>query len=290
MAYILARQIRGLPSLPQVVHRLVQTLDDPSSSARDVEDLLALDQSTTARLLAVANSAYYGMHHAINTVSRAVVVLGLEEVRGIVMGNALSTLLQGSDVGSQKAAHRLWLHALAVQEACLLVARTAGLARSDLAATAGLLHDLGWMVVLSLEPDKWGILEDAVLKNGKTISEAEELAGVSHLQAGEALAAHWDMPPALAEVMAHHHSPLPGSAHRSLCLAVQLADFLACSLGLGPLEGRESPSSAAGAARELGCLSGDILALREKLKTGIEQKKKLWGELGLENAPGNRVG
>ena len=289
MAFAFARQINELPSLPQVVLRLVQTLDDPSSSAMDVENILALDQSATARLLAVANSAYYGMHHAVNTVGRAVIVLGLEEVRGIAMGSALSTLLTNSGFSSTEAARRLWLHALAVQEASLLVARSAGLARADLAGTAGLLHDLGWVVIMKLEPEKWDVLENAVLGQDKTISEAEKLAMASHQQAGESLAAHWDMPPALAEVMAHHHSPRPESPHYALCQVVQLADYLACSLGLGPLKGKEAAAPAASAAKELGCRPDDILALRDSLKNCIERKWNLWGELGLKPAPESRI-
>ena len=290
MAYLLARQIRELPSLPLVVHRLVQTLDDPSSSAMDVENILALDQSATARLLAVANSAYYGMHHAVTTVSRAVVVLGLDEVRAIAMGTALSTLLQSTGFASQEAAQRLWLHALAVQEACLAVARSAGMARIDLAATAGLLHDLGWLVILSMEPDKWVHVEDAVQGRGMTIGEAEDMAGVSHLQAGKALASHWDMPPALAEVMGHHHSPLPDSPHRGLCLTVQLADHLACGLGFGPLPGEEPPGPVTREMSRLAHAIGGMDALMRRANSGIERKRKLWGELGLTKAPGNRVG
>jgi putative nucleotidyltransferase with HDIG domain len=214
----LKQRIDHLPTLPTVLQRLFQTLDDGNSSAQDIEAALENDPSTTARLLAVANSAYYGLRHQVNTVDRAVVVLGVEEVRGICLGTVLTSMFSGRNLRDQASAEKLWRHTLAVQEAAKLLSQCCGQVKQGQAATAALLHDLGWLVIMAYQPEEWDQVLEAINAHEGALFPGEEATGQSHTRIGADLGRHWDLPPEIQEAMVFHHQPSSPaaalSAHR----------------------------------------------------------------------------
>ncbi len=227
-------RIERLPTLPAVLANLFRALDDDHSSAQDIEKILEHDQSTTSKLLSVANSAYYGLRHEVTSIARAVVVLGLEEVRSICMGLVLSSMLHPHGFADQESAAQLWRHALAVQQAArALAGRCQGVSK-DVALTAGLLHDLGWVVLMAYRPETWARLRASLAEEGLSLDQAEERLGFSHQEAGLALARHWDLPPVLAESLGWHHRPTATLPHFQVTGLVHLADLLAGGLGQGP--------------------------------------------------------
>lgn len=226
------QHIESLPSPPALLSALMQALDDDASSAESLERLISQDQSTTGLLLSVANSAYYGLRHEVTSVARAVVVLGLNEVRAICLGSVLAGLLHPRRFSDPAAAMALWRHSLAAQEAARLLARKGGGLGEEVALTAGLLHDLGWVVILVYRPSLWIQIRD-LRAQGAGLLQAEERLGFSHQQAGGVLARQWDLPPLLAAVMAEHHRPRLGGDHSAAVCLMHLADLLAGELSQG---------------------------------------------------------
>lgn len=227
-----AQRIDGLPSPPALLTELMRALDDDSTSAEGLERLVAKDQSTTGLLLSVANSAYYGLRHQITSVARAVVVLGTNEVRAICLGSVLAAVLQPRRFADPKSADALWRHSLAVQEAARLLARRCGRLREDVAMTAGLLHDLGWVLIMTYQPETWAAIR-ARRAEGAGLLQAEQELGFSHEQAGGVVARQWDLPPLLAAVMTGHHRPRLGDEHAEAMCLLHLADRLAGELSEG---------------------------------------------------------
>lgn len=273
-----ARKMDFLPSLPPVLEKLLATLDDPHSSADDVEEILHHDQSTTSRLLGVANSAYYGMRHDISSVARAVVILGLAEVRSICISTVMEALLAPAGLTERRTAAQVWLHSFAVQEAVRVIARRLELPSLDVALTAGLLHDVGWVVMMSYFESQWHELRRA-LDEGATPEEAQARAGMNHQEAGGLLARHWGLPSSLEEVITRHHRPDSDLSHFSLVALVHLADALAWDLDLGALPDQEPPPRREEAALELG-LSHTVLAeCRREMEKDLEQNKERWSRL-----------
>jgi len=233
MGFPLTPGLDTLPSLPSILHQLFQTLDDAHSSARDIETIVERDPSTTSKLLAVANSSYYGLRHQITTLERAVVILGFDEVRNICLGAVLASMLNPRKFKDPKSAQELWRHSLAVQEAARVLATETGLMRPEVALIAGLLHDLGWILILGYHPQKWEEIKKLMSQEPLTLAQAEKRLDLSHQEAGEALAKHWDLPPLMAQVIRRHHSPAPRLAYFPETALIHLADILASEVDMG---------------------------------------------------------
>ncbi len=224
------QRIEGLPSPPSLLSALLQALDDESTSAADLERLVSQDQSTTARLLAVANSAYYGLRHQVTSVSRAVVVLGLNEVRAICLGSVLTSLLHPTRFLDPGGAQALWRHSLVVSQAARLIAERSRRLRPDLALTAGLLHDLGWVVVMAYQPELWAQVRTRRRERGQTLVEAARELEFDHQQAGYLLARQWDLPPMMTACLGRHHEPSLSDPDFPCVATVHLAELLAGQL------------------------------------------------------------
>ncbi len=227
------RGIRYVPTLPTVLSQILSLLNDDKSSAADLEKIILNDQALSSKVLAVANSAYYGFRHQILTVTRAVLALGYEEIRNICLGASLMGFLHPSTFRDQTAAELLWLHSLTVGEAARLVGAHTRCAEADPSFTAGLLHDLGKVVLAAFFPEDVDSLKDLMVREALTYKEAEKALDLDHGLIGKALGEHWDLPPQLAETMGYHHDIHTGLTYFPLVAAVHVGDYLARQMGLG---------------------------------------------------------
>jgi putative nucleotidyltransferase with HDIG domain len=279
MAQAQDKRIERLPSLPTVLVSLFSALDDEGASVGEIEHILEQDLSTTSKLLSVANSAYYGLRHQVTSISRAVMVLGLEEVRSICLGTVLASMLSPQRFADENAARQLWKHSLAVQQASKLLAMKTGAVNKSVALTAGLLHDLGWVVLMAYRPQLWAQVSQRVQEEGLSLEQAEAALGFSHQQAGQALASHWDLPPMLAEVMGRHHQPAAGLPNLPVTGLVHLADLLAGELGQGPWHNPGEPSCPQWLAGALGLGPGQLEACRQEILAMAPDLESLWSAL-----------
>ncbi|MBI4798176.1 MAG: HDOD domain-containing protein [Desulfarculus sp.] len=279
MAPDLPQRIERLPSLPTVLSNLLAALDNETTSTQDIEHILEQDQSTTSKLLSVANSAYYGLRHQVTSISRAVMVLGLDEVRSICLGTVLASMLGPRAFADEESARQLWRHSLATQQAARLLAERSGAVNKSVALTTGLLHDLGWVVLMAYRPELWERLRQGVDQEGLSLEQAEAGLSFSHQEAGLALAKHWDLPPLLARVMGHHHQPQASLPHAAEVGLTHLADGLAGELGQGPWAW---PAPAACPGWLLGVLGLDqerVEACRQELLAKAGELEALWSAL-----------
>jgi putative nucleotidyltransferase with HDIG domain len=227
------RGIRYVPTLPTVLSQILALLNNENSSAQELESIIVHDQALSSKVLAVANSAYYGFRHQILTVTRAVVALGYEEIRNICLGASLMGFLHPSSFRNQSAAELLWLHSLTVADAATLIAVGLDRSQRDAAFTAGLLHDLGKVVLAAFFPDEAAAIKELMNKENLPYRQAEKALDMDHGMVGQALAEHWDLPRQFGEVMGFHHVPHAGLLCYPMVATVHVADYLARSINLG---------------------------------------------------------
>lgn len=223
-----------LPTLPTVVARMLDLVDSPKTSTSTLARLIAQDQVLTARILKLANSSFYAFPRRIGTVQLALVVLGFDAVREMALG--LSVLGAFRDESKSEHFHigRFWQHSVAVGAATRLLARRLGHRQVGEAFVAGLLHDIGKLVLNQYLPREFTACLEAVNRQGKPAAEAETaLFGATHGEVGGWLAERWNLPLPLVEAIRHHHRPERAADSPELPTLVGLGDYLAhrCQLG-----------------------------------------------------------
>lgn len=230
----LVAQVEDLPALPLVVTQVIHLTEDPDSTAQDLNAVISRDQALTAKVLRLANSAYYGFPRRIGTVTEAVILLGFNTIRNLVLAASVSNVLQREAPGYQLARGELWRHSLASAMAARLLARKARFRAAEEAFVAGLLHDIGKLVLSHYVGQAYQEIIGEVTNKGLPFMEAEQRAlGYDHAQVGGLVAEKWNLPGQLSEAIRCHHQPRLATLNPSLTAFTHAADALALMLGVG---------------------------------------------------------
>lgn len=226
----LIQRLQDLPSLPVVVMQVYQMADNPDVSAQQLALVIGKDQGFTMRLLRLANSAYYGMMRRIGTIEEAVVVLGINTVRNLALIAATYPLFRRALLGYTPHVDGLWCHSMAVGLAAQTSVRFFDVPVRNEAFTAGLLHDVGKLVISTALTDWMGELYELVTLYHKPVHEAErELFGFTHEEVGALVVERWNLPPTIVKMIRFHHQSLEqGDAS---CALIEFADYCANQLG-----------------------------------------------------------
>ena len=230
----LIRQVRDLPALPAAVVRVMQLTDDPKAGMADVARALSSDQALAARVLKLANSAFYGSSRRISTVSEAVITLGMRTTRNLVMATSCQEMLEQSVAGYALPLGALWRHSLACASAAQALAVRARYRATEEAFVAGLLHDIGKVVLNTYLKDQFARVFLRAASGGVTFAQAErEVLGFDHAQAGACLLERWSLPASLVTAVRWHHAPLESPPPSLLPCLVHVADAVCLTLGVG---------------------------------------------------------
>ena len=225
-------QIRSLPTLPSVLAQVLKTISDPEASALDLARQIASDQSLAANLLKLVNSAFYGFARKIDSVPEAVVILGFFQVRNLALATSAFTQMPRGNSSYDRG--QLWRHSLAVAMTADRCAKRHTLESEGGAFSAGLLHDIGKVVLDSLYPQLFRqAAEQAHATEGLLVAVEPGLFGLDHTQAGGLLARHWHLPVSVATGVRWHHNPCDAEKHTELACLISVADFLAYEAGMG---------------------------------------------------------
>lgn len=223
------RGVTGLPTLPAVVSALGRRFNAPDVSAAEIADLLGHDQALTARVLRLANSAFYAPREPVRSPQQAVVLLGLSTVRAITLKASVFTAFPIAD------ARPFWLHSLATACAARAIARLAGLSPADDAFVMGLLHDIGKLAMAEHVPEAYALVRARVSRDGGLIRDAEiaEL-GCDHAAVGGFLCSHWSLPIEFrTAITGHHDLDRADGPYQAWAACLHLADILARALLVG---------------------------------------------------------
>ena len=227
------RQIQELPSLPVVVLELLSSMDQDDTDVHVLAQKIELDQALAAKTLRIANSSFYGMQSKVTSIPQAVSVLGFHSIRTVVTACALTGSFAPVSGGFDFQA--FWRHSLATAVAARLLAPHLRV-NPETAFTAGLLHDLGTLVLVTRFPAEHALVRSYRQAHDCQMAEAElAVIGIDHAQVGSALAAYWKFPEAIQQAVADHHA-IERLEAGGLPLAVHLANAVALALDLAGVD------------------------------------------------------
>lgn len=223
----LLKRAEGLITLPEIAIRVNRMVNDTRVSAPQIGQVIQQDPALTARLLKVANSPLYGFAAKIDTVSRAVTVLGTKEIRDLVL--ATSALKAFNIKPGVESLDALWSHNIYCAIAVRLLAEQCKQGQAESLFISGLLHDLGRLLFLSLLPDESQAVLRRISGRGELgLFQAErEVIGFDHAEAGGELIKRWSLPASLEETVRFHHEPARAEHFPLEVALVHLADAVA---------------------------------------------------------------
>lgn len=230
------KRIKDLPPMPKVLFKARKVMDDPKSGFKEIAKIIETDQAIAAKVLKVANSAYYGLSGMVNSIHQATVVLGYETLEQVITMVSSSSMLGKQLKGYALSAGVLWKHSLAVAMASRSIAKKRAPSMEGDAFSVGLIHDAGKLALDSQILKKKKEIS-AFLQNGETnFRKAEHhVLGFDHTEIAFDLCQKWNLPDAHAEAMRYHHNP-DQSENNQLAHIVHIADYMAkqAEFGTGP--------------------------------------------------------
>ncbi len=198
----------ALKPFPKVAQRALALLDDPLVGAGKLVEVVSLDAAVTAAVLKAANSATYGRTRPVDDLKQALALLGNTRFRELVFASASAPFLAAAQPGYQLSAGELWRHGVATSLLAEHLARLAKLELGDVLFTAGLLHDLGKVVLSQFVEAGAGDITSLVKREGRSFLAAEEaVLGINHAELGARIAERWNFSPQLVELIRYHHQP-----------------------------------------------------------------------------------
>lgn len=241
----LIAEAEDLAALPQVVMQVIDLTMDPKATAADVEKIVGTDQALAGRILALANSSYYGLPRRISSLREAVVFLGFKAIRNLAMAITTFNLFLGKSDSASLARRGLWRHSMDTAQCARIVASHLHPSDreafgTDEAYTCGLLHDIGKLALDKSRPALFTSIAETARAHGVRFHDIEEKAlPWTHSQLGMALAARWNLPAHVCETIGFHHTPLAAQLNPHLTAAVSLANEIAHFLEDGSSAGPE---------------------------------------------------
>ncbi len=230
---IIAR-IDDLPTLPRTVLRITELVNDPKSSAKDLARIITDDQVLTARLLKLVNSSFYGFPQRISTVTNAIVLLGFDAIRSLLLTTSVFDLFAGRNKKSNQDQEKFWDHSLGCAVGAKVIGNHLRHDKIEELFVSGLLHDIGKIVEMLFLTDEFMRVVAIVNKqNTLMITAEQQVLGYSHAEIGKLLAGKWNLPVKLEQVIAHHHQPAAAGSFVMEASIVHLADILCRALNMG---------------------------------------------------------
>jgi len=225
-----------LPALPIGVTKVIQLTNSSDSTAQDIAMVISTDQSLTARILRLANSALFGMPRKVTSIKEAVIILGHKNVRNLALVAGAMPWLTRALPGYEMPQKALMMHSFGVATGAKMAAKLAKLPDAESAYIAGLLCDIGKFALSnSLEGDIAAMITFG-LEAGMSFDEIEvKVLGFSHAELSSRMAERWNLPEEIITAMRWHHEPSGAPEFEKLVACVHIGDFLTntCGLGLG---------------------------------------------------------
>ncbi len=226
--------IGKLPTLPTVYMKLSHLLTTPDSSIKMISNIISEDQAVAAMVLKIVNSASYGFYNKIGDLQRAIVILGMNEIKSLVLAASMSTIVKDFKSSNAFNMQQFWKHAIGCAIIAKVLAETAYLKDPEDVFTGGLLHDIGKLIHATYLCEEFNDVVANVVKTGSQMSESEKkILGFDHAQTGSALAKKWNLPWKTVNMIAYHHlSYMPDTLTKEIA-AVHIGNSLCVAFRMG---------------------------------------------------------
>ncbi len=229
----LIAKVPGLPTLPAIVDRLNEMMLNPRTTAKEVGRLITSDPALAAKILKIVNSSFYGFPNRITTVTHAIVILGFNTVKSVVLSSTVFDVFKGKGEVDFKR-EDFWRHSIGCGAACRVIAREVGFSALEDFFIAGLLHDVGKILLDQYLHDDFLKVLGIVRQKDCLFLEAEnEVLHVTHAEIGGWLFQHWRLSKGLVQAVAHHHNPALADEALQSTAVIHLGDIVCRSLQCG---------------------------------------------------------
>ncbi|MCG5535504.1 HDOD domain-containing protein [Ectothiorhodospira mobilis] len=270
-------QATGLVSLPAVAVRLNAMVEDPEATVADIGRLISQDPALTIRLLQVANSPFYGLSHRVDTISRAVNVIGIRQIRDLVLATTVAKAFEGIP-NELMSMEDFWRHSIYCGLVARLLAEDTGLRETESVFIGGLLHDIGRLLIFNREPHEahQAFLLGIAKGGGMPPQRAErEVLGYDHAQVGGALAGHWNLPDNLIHCIRYHHEPMATPEYAQEVALVHIANTVAHMAELDTRDPEDAPPIEPGVWERAGLEPSILRSLIERAQQQVVEVEAL---------------
>lgn len=218
-------------TLPHIAVKLTKLISDENSTMQEFEKMIKIDPTLVLRILRGANSPYYGLRQKVNSISRAIVIIGINNLRNMIVTEGLKEIFKDKNSKNTFSRNRLWLHCAAVSICSqMIMERIFGFNGED-AFLCGILHDIGMIVEDQTATDLFSQVCNTYNDNSRPITDYEkEIVGTDHCKIGYLLAKEWQLPIEVQEGIHHHHKTLDHVSPSSLTGVIQLAEYIVSQL------------------------------------------------------------
>lgn len=236
MQHTLTTLVAGIPSLGSysaVLDELETVLNDPSSTLATMGETIEKDPALTARLLKLGNSSFYGFSSRLETVTEAISLIGIQQVQDLIIASNVVEIFEGVSP-EHVSMESFWRHSLACGVAARLLAIERRVLKPEKYFVAGLLHDVGRLVIYMRAPEAVRQIFESCEHKRMMLREAEtNILGFDHEQIAEALLRSWSYPPNLINAVGNHHHPMAAGVFQLEASLIHLADYMVHAMQIG---------------------------------------------------------
>ncbi len=262
------REVKNLPTLPGIVSKLSRMAEDPDTTTEQMGKLISKDHILSAKLLKLVNSAFYGFPQKSSSLSSAIILLGFNVIKSLIISASIFELMESSDL-------ELWEHSLGTAVVANVMAKRLGISDPEEVSTAGLIHDIGKVAIKMELPDEYDKIVNLVEMKQISVREAELMVlGLDHAEVGGWLAKSWFLPKKLVEPIAHHHGPKKAEEETLACAILHFSDVVIRGLGYGHGADIWVPPLSKKAFEEMGIGADDFDEILDEIE------EKLWDVKG----------
>ena len=262
------REVKNLPTLPGIISKLSKMAEDPDTTTDQMGKVISKDHILAAKLLKLVNSAFYGFPQKISSLNSALILLGFNVVKSLIISSSIFELMESQDM-------ELWEHSLGCAVVCNVLAKRLEVSDPEEVSTAGLIHDIGKVAIkMELKPEFEAL---GLMIHDKQISRLaaeKEMLGLDHAEVGGWLAKSWNLPPKLVEPIACHHDPRNAKDEKMATAIIHFSDILIRGLGYGHGDDVWVPPLSKSAWEILGLSAEDLDEIID------EVEEKLWDVKG----------
>jgi len=228
----LVNSVEEIPVFPQTITRIIQVAEDDRSDAKDLEREIMKDQGLTAKILKLANSAYYGASRNIKSVVEATVLLGFQAIKSMVFATTVGKVLVRELPGYALGKEELWRQSQICAITARVIAKKIRYRKPDQVYTAGLLRDIGKVILDHHMKEQYTLIVETVGKQTKSFIEVEEdILGYNHAEVGARIGEKWLLPEDLVEAIRYHHTPEKATINKEMTAMIHIADGLVMMMG-----------------------------------------------------------
>lgn len=263
-------KISGLPTLPHMLSILNRLMLNPRTSAKEVAQVISSDPAITAKVLRIVNSSFYGFPSRITTITHAIVILGFNTIKSIVLSSSIFDVFSKSGHADSFNRGEFWKHSIGVGAGAKVIGKAMGYSALEELFIAGLLHDIGKIVMdQHLHEEFRSVMEAVRSKNLLMVQAEEQVLGITHTDVGSWLFEKWNLSKGVIETVRCHHNPALASDNAKPVAIIHLADILCRSLRFGSGGDNRIPMISDAAWATLGLQPAQIEALLKEMDAEI---------------------